>query len=368
MVETITPVVHGGRRGPWARDAAVHLVGAAVAAAAFGAALGGAGAVLGAPWGLAGAVGVAAVAVAYALRELTGIRVPIPERRRQVPEWWRRFFSPPVASFLYGAALGIGFLTFLRYGTLVAVSAVAVASGDPMWGAAVMVPFGIARTAAMAVVAAARAPDDVSRVVDRLERLGSARIPGTVNGVVLVGVAAAAILGPSAGGGASSAPVVLLAVLFGWAAAAKVVRPAAWRAAVEAHELPGAAGDLSRIGVPAAEAVVPLLVVAGRTTEAAGLALGLVTVFSLAVVRLWRRRGLVVPCGCFGRDRVVDVRLLLARNLGVAALAAFSLARGPRPGAVDLTTGLEVLPAILTAVGVALAVLLLRRAAALRAP
>ena len=120
MVGTITPVVHGGRRGRWAWSVALHALGAGGAAAAFGALLGAAGGVLGAPWDGAGPLLVLAVAAGYTLRELVGLPVPIPERRRQVPVWWRTFFPPPVAALLYGAGLGIGFLTYLRHGTLVA--------------------------------------------------------------------------------------------------------------------------------------------------------------------------------------------------------------------------------------------------------
>ena len=53
MVETITPVVYGGR-GRWVGALAVHVLGATLTAALFGAALGATGAALGAPYGRAG--------------------------------------------------------------------------------------------------------------------------------------------------------------------------------------------------------------------------------------------------------------------------------------------------------------------------
>src|SRR5436305_741502 len=53
MVQTITPVVHGGR-ARWGRSVALHTLGATLSASALGAALGAAGAVLGAPWGAFG--------------------------------------------------------------------------------------------------------------------------------------------------------------------------------------------------------------------------------------------------------------------------------------------------------------------------
>src|SRR5437588_9002370 len=142
MVQTIIPVVHGGRRARWMGSVAAHAVGTTVSAAALGALLGGIGALAGAPWGRAGAIVVAGVAVVYAVRELFRVPIPLPNLHRQVPEWWRTFFSPPVTSFLYGLGLGVGFLTYLSFGTLVAVVAVAVASGRPLAGLVAMVPFG----------------------------------------------------------------------------------------------------------------------------------------------------------------------------------------------------------------------------------
>src|SRR5262245_44177287 len=121
MAETITPVVHGGSRRAWAVSLSVHAVGAAVSAAALGAVLGGLGALLGAPWGRAGAIAVAAAAGIYVVAEL-GIRMPVPQLRRQVPDWWRTFFPPRIAAFLYGIGLGPGFLTYLTHGTLAVVA------------------------------------------------------------------------------------------------------------------------------------------------------------------------------------------------------------------------------------------------------
>src|SRR5919106_6696314 len=131
MAQTITPVVNGGRGARWAKVIALHVVGATASAALLGAALGAAGAALGAPWGVLGAAMVVIVAGVYGLRELARLPVPIPELRRQVPEWWRSAFSPGTAGALYGVGLGVGFATHLRHGTLTAVAAASVASGDP---------------------------------------------------------------------------------------------------------------------------------------------------------------------------------------------------------------------------------------------
>src|SRR4029450_7513290 len=100
---------------------------------------------LGAPWGRAGAIALAAVAILYALAELPRVSLVVPQLRRQVPDWWREEFGWPVAATLYGAGLGIGFFTYLGHGTLVVVAAGATASGNPAVGALIVATFGLVR-------------------------------------------------------------------------------------------------------------------------------------------------------------------------------------------------------------------------------
>ncbi len=195
MVETITPVVHGGRRIRYVMTVALHVAGATVSASAFGALLGGLGLLLAAPWGAAGAIVVGLVAAVYAAREGLGLPIPVPDRHRQVPEWWRSFFSPPVASLLYGLGLGIGFLTFLTFGTFVAVAVTAFVSGDPLIGALLCGAFGVARGLSVLVAASTESPDDSSFVVDRLEDLALTRWPRMLNTVALIATASVAALG-----------------------------------------------------------------------------------------------------------------------------------------------------------------------------
>ena len=157
MVETITPVVHGGRGRRWVALLALHAAGATAAAAAFGAVLAALGVLLDTPWD-AGMAVVAALAAVY-LAEAIGARIPVPQLRRQVPNWWRSFFPFGVASFLYGVGLGAGFFTYLTRGTLVVVSAVAFVSGDPLVGALALAPFGLARGLSAGVAFRARKAD-----------------------------------------------------------------------------------------------------------------------------------------------------------------------------------------------------------------
>lgn len=189
MVETIAPAVGGTRKERMATTL-LHVVAATITAAATGGVLAGLGRIVGAPWGRAGLVAVALVAILYAVREGAGVPIPLPQARRQVPEWWRTYFSKPVAAGLYGAGLGVAFATFITYGTFAAVAGAALVSGDPSVGAALTAPFGLAR--GMAVVAAATRgrPEEV---VERLHEVAGGRGPGWVNAGALATIAAAAL-------------------------------------------------------------------------------------------------------------------------------------------------------------------------------
>lgn len=195
MVDTITPAVGGARRGRYRLAVALHALGATSAAGGFGAMLGLIGMLLGAPWRGWGLGLLAAVAGIYAVGETASLTIPIPARRRQVPSWWRTFFSLPVAAFLYGLGLGIGFLTYLSFGTLVAVSFAALVAGSPALGAALVAPFGLARALAVGAANGGRAGDsgDPRDPIDRLEHLAATPLPRAANVVALATVALASI-------------------------------------------------------------------------------------------------------------------------------------------------------------------------------
>ncbi len=190
MVETIAPGVHGGRGRRYWSMLALHTAAAGLAGAASGALLGALGGVAGAPWGVVGPLILTAIAISYALREIGGVPLPLPGRRAQVPDWWRTFFSPGVAATLYGVGLGVGFLTFVTFGTLVAVAAAALVYGDPWVGATILGAFGASRALAVGVSATSATNEATARLVDRLEDAAGARLPRLVNGVTLAAVAA----------------------------------------------------------------------------------------------------------------------------------------------------------------------------------
>jgi hypothetical protein len=189
MAEAITPAVHGGKRGPYLVASALHVAGATIAAALLGLALGAIGALLKAPWETATPALVAGAGLVYFVREAFAAPVPLPDLRRQVPEWWRTFYSPAIAALLYGAGLGVGVLTYLSFGTFAVVIAGAVASGDPATGALLCAPFGLAR--GLAVLAATWR----DRGIEPLEALGASRGPRLANAAVLAAVVGAAAAG-----------------------------------------------------------------------------------------------------------------------------------------------------------------------------
>jgi hypothetical protein len=194
MVETITPVGHGGRTKSYWLSVALHTLGATVAAALLGFVLGAAGALLRAPWEGGGVAAIAVISVMYAVREGFGLKVPLPDRHAQVPQWWRDFFSPSLSSFLYGAGLGVGFFTFLQFGTFVVVATCALVGGDPVLGALLCVPFGLTRSLTVVLAAPAKDPEYTMGLVDLLDHWGSTRWPRLVNALMLSLVALAALL------------------------------------------------------------------------------------------------------------------------------------------------------------------------------
>ena len=360
MAETITPVVHGGSRRAWAVSLAVHVLGAAIAAAAFGALLGTFGALLGAPWGTAGMLAVAAAASVYLIAEL-GVHVPVPQLRRQVPDWWRMFFPPRLAAFLYGIGLGPGFLTYLTHGTLVVVAVAAAGTGSPLLGAVIVMPFGIARGLTVLAALDVRTPAEGASLVDRLSR-SAARIGWRLANAVTLGavlvfaiVEAASIDEPGHAGALAGAA---LSVTFGASSIAKLVGWARWRRALRSYGLPDPLERASAFAVPAAEGLVALLPLVGLGSIAGAVALALLSVFSVAIVSARARGDRWVDCGCFGAARRRDYRVLLLRNGVLAIVATVAWRAGEDAWALrslGVPRGSELIPAVIALGGLALA-------------
>jgi Methylamine utilisation protein MauE len=347
MVETITPMVHGGSRTRWAGAVAVHTLAATIVAGVFGGALGGIGRLLGAPWAGAGWPLVGLVALAGISHELFATPFPVPQLRRQVPNWWRTFFGPYPAAALYGGALGVGFLTFITHATLVVVCVAAIASGRPVVGAAMLAPFGFARGIG-ALVAASAGGD----VVERLARIGSGSLLPVANAVAvaLVCVATIASRPGFAMRDAAGLAAAVLASTFAWSATWKLLRPAAWRRVLSSHRL-DRVGPAAAVGVPLAELAVPSAFVVGRPAAAAAVASAILLAGAAAVVRAGIRFGPHVACGCFGQ-KARDYRVSLARNALLVGISIASMRAPTRVGvAISIPGASDVAPLALVLVG-----------------
>ncbi|MCI0636841.1 MAG: hypothetical protein L0206_23440 [Actinobacteria bacterium] len=361
MVETITPVVHGGRRSRWALVLLVHTAGAVVAAAVFGGVLAVAGSVLGAPWGAAGVALVAATAGAYLAREAFGVPVPIPQLRRQVPDWWRTFFPFAPAAFLYGLGLGVGFFTYLARGTLVVVAAAAFASGIPEAGALLLGTFGLVRGLTAIVAIRSTNADEGSALVGRLARSSSWsgwRLAHVVVLLLVLAASVAALVDADVSMQLGGLAAAVLAVVFAVAGVAKLVRWRIWRRALSAYGLPKPVERLGAVGVPIAELVAPVLVVLGLHSTAGLASLVLMESFSVAIVLARMRAGRWLECGCFGRTATRDYRVLLVRNTALAAVAMVAWRVGADTPVAEpgMPSGSDLIPAGLAVAGVALAV------------
>src|ERR671918_524885 len=363
MVETIPPVVHGGRTRRWGIALALHVVGAGIAAAAFGAVLGAAGMALGAPWGAAGFVAIGALGVLYLTREAFGVRVPVPQLRRQVPEWWRTFFGFETAALLYGMGLGIGFLTFLRQGTFVVVSAAAISTGRPLLSAVLVAPFGIARGLSATVASTSRTQEDGTALVGLLSSSASWvgwRVVHATALIAMIGASAFAIRRGGELGDLGGVAAATLAIAFGWAAVTKVVRARRWRRSLQSYGFGGGFERTLAVGVPLVELGIGVLPFLGLPSTAGVLCLGILGSFSVGIVAARIRNGPRLDCGCFGAARVRDYRLLLARNVALAIVALVAWRRGTDRwiGAdVVAPSGGELVPAALVALGLVLATL-----------
>ena len=155
------------------------------------------------------------------------------------------------------------------------------------------------------------------------------------------------------------APALLLAAAFAWAAVAKSLRPAAWRAALAGYRLPLRTRQLALAGVPVAEGAVAVLLLSGGDASKAGAALSvaLLAAFSIAVLRARRLQGDRLPCGCFGGAGRRDYRSMLVRNGFLGGLAAAVLV-APDAWTFELEApgAAQLLPAALAALGLGLVV------------
>lgn len=166
--------------------------------------------------------------------------------------------------------------------------------------------------------------------------------------------------------GAIRVGAAALGLVFAWAAAAKVMSPAKWRAALAGYDLPQGLRRIATVSVPIAEVAVAGFILAGRTRAGAALAIALLAGFSAVVVRAHARKGDRLPCGCFGGAAERDYRVMLGRNALIGVVAASILLNRLDVGVFDgwsTPAPADALPIVLIVVGVGLGAWVLRQVA-----
>ena len=144
--------------------------------------------------------------------------------------------------------------------------------------------------------------------------------------------------------------VVVLVPVFLWAGAVKLLRPGRWREALGVYRLPSVAEPIVFVAAPIAELAVAVLILAGATKAGGALAVALLCGFCAALLRARSKEGDRLPCGCFGGNRTVDYRILLARNL-LLLVPALLLLVLPNGSLADLARTVDPLPVVLIVVG-----------------
>jgi cytochrome c biogenesis protein CcdA len=195
MIDTLGPRGHdGGRRATLAACAAFAL-GAPVGGVITFGGLSALGDLLqggGAAFGVAAAIAIAAAAL-----DLAGVRIA-PQLRRQVPEGWRRVLPLPLAAFLYGILLGLGFTTYVLSFALPALAAISVAAADVQLGLVVGLAFGVGRALPIVVLAPlADTPFGARAITAMAERPRLLRGTRIVDALALAGVAVALVAAPA---------------------------------------------------------------------------------------------------------------------------------------------------------------------------
>jgi len=180
------------------------------------------------------------------------------------------------------------------------------------------------------------------------------------HGVVLalVGVIATLAARELPRGDVGAVAAAALAIAFAWAAVSKAATPRSWRRALSGYGLPAGVERIAAVGVPVAEATVPLLVLLGVPLAAGVVAAALLVAFSGAILVARARRGDRLPCGCFGGARVRDYRAMLARNAllaGVGLVTAFGGSDATVPPRIAAPGREDLLPAAITVVSLAVA-------------
>jgi cytochrome c biogenesis protein CcdA len=85
------------------------------------------------------------IGLILAAKEWNILRFNLPERKRQTEKFWAHEFGFVGASLLWGLHIGLGFFTRITYSGFWLLATIALTSGDPFFGAALMSAYWLGR-------------------------------------------------------------------------------------------------------------------------------------------------------------------------------------------------------------------------------
>jgi hypothetical protein len=147
LIALTPPVkVANASRRYWMVNVGAFTVAGAAASALVGLGLGSAGALAGLSLGDPGAMWACLLlGLAVAAGELGPSSLPLPQATRASNGAWARRWGQPVAAVLWGVDIGLFFTTWLTFAGAWWLVAVALASGDAAFAAALFVAFWLGR-------------------------------------------------------------------------------------------------------------------------------------------------------------------------------------------------------------------------------
>lgn len=195
MLSSITPVGERTRGYRWGVTVAMFLTAATLGGAFTGWVIGHLGAFL--LDGRAGLVTVAvlAAAVIAAVVDGTSLRRYVNWPHRQVDERWFSTHRRWVYATLFGAQLGLGFLTVIPAALILLIALLAAGTGDPVAAAIIGATFGATRGLSLFAVVRANDPVVLRRIMAKVSSTARpAQVATTVTSIGVAGIALAALV------------------------------------------------------------------------------------------------------------------------------------------------------------------------------
>jgi hypothetical protein len=91
----------------------------------------------------------ASIGLILAAKEWNVLRFNLPERKCQTEKFWVHEFGFVGASLLWGLHIGLGFFTRITYSGFWLLAAIALVSGDPLFGAGLMSAYWLGRVSSV---------------------------------------------------------------------------------------------------------------------------------------------------------------------------------------------------------------------------